>query len=104
MDVCTALCGSTPAFFTLVLEGLVEGAISLGLNHAVALKMAAHSMLGTAGMALSGMEPQVIRHGVATPGGSSIHGVLALEDSRVRSCFANALRVATLAASDLGTK
>ena len=53
-DVCTALCGSTPAFFALFLESLVDGAVSLGLKRSDARAMAAEIMKGTAQMILEG--------------------------------------------------
>ncbi|KXT10306.1 hypothetical protein AC579_1120 [Pseudocercospora musae] len=104
MDACTALCGSTPAFFTIVLEGLVEGAIATGIKSDDALKMAAHAMMGTASLILQDRQPAAVRHDVTSPGGSTIQGVLALEENRVRWAITRALQVATTAASKLGSK
>ncbi|KAF7185253.1 Pyrroline-5-carboxylate reductase [Pseudocercospora fuligena] len=104
MDACTALCGSTPAFFTVVLEGLVEGAIATGIKSDDALKMAAHAMMGTASLILQDRQPAAVRHEVTSPGGSTIQGVLALEENRVRWAFTKALQVATTATSKLGSR
>ncbi|KXS94285.1 hypothetical protein AC578_6393 [Pseudocercospora eumusae] len=103
MDACTALCGSTPAFFTIILEGLVEGAIATGIKSDDALKMAAHAMMGTASLILQDRQPAAVRHDVTSPGGSTIQGVLALEEKCVRWAFTKALQVATTAASKLGS-
>lgn len=104
MDACTALCGSSPAFFTVVLEALVDGAISTGLEADEALQMAAHAMMGTASLVQHGWQPTKLRHGVTSPGGSTIQGVLKLEEDRVRWSFAKALEVAAGAAAKLGSK
>ncbi|EME89454.1 uncharacterized protein MYCFIDRAFT_128589, partial [Pseudocercospora fijiensis CIRAD86] len=104
MDACTALCGSTPAFFTVVLEGLIEGAIATGIKSDDALKMAAHAMMGTASLILQGRQPAAVRHEVMSPGGSTIQGVLVLEENRARWAFTQALQVAKAAASKLGQK
>ena len=102
MDACTALCGSTPAFFTVVLEGLVEGAIATGIKPADALEMAAHVMLGTATLVMQGRQPTAVRQEVMSPKGSTVQGVLALEEGRIRWTFARALQVAAGAAARLG--
>jgi pyrroline-5-carboxylate reductase len=43
MDVCTALCGSGPAFYALMLEAMSDGAVMMGLPRAEAQMMAANS-------------------------------------------------------------
>jgi pyrroline-5-carboxylate reductase len=42
MDASTALCGSGPSFFALMLETAIDGAVAMGLPRAEAQKMAAH--------------------------------------------------------------
>ena len=104
MDAGTALCGSSPAFFALMLEAIVDGAVTMGLQRPEALKMAAHCMRGTAGLVLSGEHPAVVREKVTTPGGSTIRGCLVMEEGRLRATLANALISATVAASQQGQK
>ena len=103
-DVCTALCGSTPAFFAAMTSALVDGAVAMGLNHMDALQMAAHTMRGTANLLLEGRDPWTVRHQVASPGGSTMQGLLALEKGNARWTISNALIVATNEARKLGTK
>lgn len=104
MDAGTALCGSSPAFFALVLEAIVDGAVTMGIQRSEALKMAAHCMRGTAGLVLSGEHPAVVRENVTTPGGSTIRGCLVMEEGRLRATLANALISATVAANQQGQK
>ena len=103
-DACTALCGSTPAFFALFVESLLSGAVALGLKRSEALVMAAQTMKGTAMLMLAGEKPEDIKEKVATPGGSTIQGLLELERKGLRGAVADALIRCTAAASILGDK
>jgi pyrroline-5-carboxylate reductase len=102
MDASTALCGSGPAFFALMMEATIDGAVAMGLPRAEAQKMAAQTMKGTAEMVLQGEHPALLRDKVTTPGGCTIGGLLVLEEGRVRGTVARAVREATVVASQLG--
>ena len=102
MDASTALCGSGPAFFALVLEAIADGAVAMGLPRAEAQFMAAQTMRGTSGLVLNGEHPALVREKVSTPGGCTIGGLLVLEEGRVRGTVARGLREATVVASQLG--
>jgi pyrroline-5-carboxylate reductase len=103
MDISTALCGSGPAFFALVLEAAADAGVAMGLPRAEAQIMAAQTMRGTTGLVLEGGEhPAILRDKVSTPGGCTIGGLLALEEGGVRGAFSRAVREATCVASQLG--
>jgi pyrroline-5-carboxylate reductase len=102
MDASTALCGSGPAFFALMLEATIDGAVAMGLPRAEAQRMAAQTMRGAAGLVLAGEHPELLRDKVSTPGGCTIGGLLVLEEGRVRGTVARAVREATVVASQLG--
>lgn len=101
-DACTALCGSTPAFFALFLESLLDGAVALGLRRSEAQTMAAETMKGAAMLLLGGETPEQVKEKVATPGGSTIQGLLELERKALRGSVADALVKCTAAAGGLG--
>ncbi|KAI4261237.1 MAG: hypothetical protein L6R42_003560 [Xanthoria sp. 1 TBL-2021] len=103
-DACTALCGSTPAFFALFIESLLDGAVALGLKRSEAQIMAAQTMKGAAMLMLAGEQPETLKEKVATPGGSTIQGLLELERKALRGIVADALIRCTAAASTLGSK
>ncbi|KAF7549138.1 hypothetical protein G7046_g8439 [Stylonectria norvegica] len=102
MDASTALCGSGPAFFALVLEAAIDGAVAMGIPRPEAQRMATQAMRGTTGLIQNGEHPAVLRENVCTPGGCSIGGVLVLEEGRVRGTVSRAVREATVVASQLG--
>lgn len=102
MDASTALCGSGPAFFALVLEAAADGAVAMGIPRADAIKMAAQTMRGAADLVLNGEHPAVLKDKVSTPGGCTIGGLLVLEEGAVRGHVSRAIREATVVASLCG--
>ncbi|KAI0115797.1 pyrroline-5-carboxylate reductase dimerization-domain-containing protein [Nemania sp. FL0031] len=102
MNASTALCASGPAYFALVMEAAIDGAVAMGLPRAEAQRMAAQTMRGTAGLVLSGEHPALLREKVCTPGGCSIGGLLVLEEGGVRGTVSRAVREAACVASQLG--
>ncbi|KAG0647791.1 Pyrroline-5-carboxylate reductase [Hyphodiscus hymeniophilus] len=103
-DTCTALCASTPAFFALFLEGLIDGAVALGLTRSEAQIMAAQAMKGSAELVLAGDHPTKVKEEITTPGGSTIRGVLKLEQGNLRAVVAGALIECKTAAEGLGAR
>ncbi|CAH0022540.1 unnamed protein product [Clonostachys rhizophaga] len=93
--ICTTLNGSTPAFFAMVIDGLVDGAVALGLSHTEATQMAATTMRGTADLIMSGKSRLDLRYEVACPGGATIQGLEVLEEARTRAVWMRAMAAAT---------
>lgn len=103
MDACTSLCGSGPAFVALILEGLADGAVAMGIPRKEAQLMSAQMMKGTTGLVLEeNRHPSILKDMVSTPGGCTIGGLLTLEEGAVRGNVARAVREATVVASQLG--
>ncbi|RCI15289.1 hypothetical protein L249_6487 [Ophiocordyceps polyrhachis-furcata BCC 54312] len=102
MDATTALVGSAPAMFSLMLEAAVDGAVAMGLTRVDAQRMATQAMRGTTGLIQAGEHPAVLREKVSTPGGCTIGGLLVLEEGGVRGAVSRAVRETTCVASQLG--
>lgn len=96
------LCASSPAFFSLMLEGAVDGAVELGVDRAEALSMAAAAMRGAAALVASGEEPEEVRRKVATPGGSTEAGLKVLEEGGARKLMIDAIKKTSTATGGLG--
>ena len=102
MDVVTALCGSGPAFLYLVIEAMIEGAVASGLPRKLARDLAVATLDGTAALASrTGDHPALLREAVTSPGGTTIAGLLALENAAVRAAFAAAIKAASARAKEL---
>ncbi len=96
------LCASSPAFFSLMLEGAVDGAVELGIDRAEALGMAAAAMRGVAGLVTGGAEPEEVRRKVATSGGSTEAGLRVLEEGGARKLMSDAVKKTCTATAGLG--
>lgn len=102
LDVVTALSGSGPAYFFLVMEALERAAIENGLDPAQARLLTLETAFGAAKMALEGQEePAQLRQRVTSPGGTTEQAVKVLEDGGLRSLFTQAIRAAIFRAREL---
>lgn len=105
IDAATAIAGSGPAFFYMMIEGLTLGGINMGLPRDTALALANQTMLGTARLLQeTGEHPAALRDRVLSPGGATIAGVEQLENGGFRGDLIKAVTAAAKRAADLGGK
>lgn len=103
MDAVTSLNGSGPAFAYIILEALSDGGVRMGLRRDTAMLIAAQMFQGAARMVLqTGLHPAALKDQVTTPAGSTIAGLLIMEDGRIRSVIARAVEEAAQVAGKLG--
>ena len=95
MDSLTAVSGSGPAYFFLIMESMEEAAVKLGLPAETARLLVLETAFGAAKMALEAEEePAALRARVTSPGGTTERGIAALEDAGLREAFDKALNAA----------
>lgn len=103
LDAVTALSGSGPAYFFLLVEALREAGSALGLKPEVAAQLAAQTCVGAARMvAEAGQDVSTLRANVTSKGGTTEAAVQHLESAGLRAIFAEALARADARAKQLG--
>ncbi len=92
LDTVTALSGSGPAYFFLVMEILEQRAVELGLPEETARLLTLQTALGAARMALESSEPvSLLRQQVTSPGGTTERAIGCLEAGGLRDLLAEAV-------------
>jgi len=95
MDAVTALSGSGPAYFFLLMEAMEAAALELGLPPEAARRLTLQTAFGAARMALeSGVAPAELRAQVTSPGGTTAAALQVFEDAKLRAIVARALTAA----------
>jgi pyrroline-5-carboxylate reductase len=103
MDAVTGLSGSGPAYVAVMIDALMQGGVRMGIPKPVALRLAAQTVYGAAKMILEkGIEPSALRDMVASPGGTTAEGLMALEASAFRYAVMDAVEAATVRSQELG--
>ncbi|KAK2595372.1 hypothetical protein QQS21_006908 [Conoideocrella luteorostrata] len=103
LDAATAVGGSTPAFFAVICEAFIDASVAVGVPRDIAHGSIAQSMLGTARMLLSGMQPSAVKDKGTSPEGCTMSGLMILEETAVRGHVGRALREAVTVARSMGT-
>ncbi len=102
MDAVTALGGSGPAFFLSFLEGMIDGGVKMGLPRDKAHALAVQTIKGT--VALLEKEhshPALMKERVTSPGGTTIAGLVVLEEKGFKGIVVRALEAARMRAGEL---
>lgn len=102
MDTVTAISGSGPAYFFLLIEMLEAAGQSLGLPAQVARKLAVETAYGSGFMARATTDsPATLREQVTSKGGTTEAALRHLEASNVRAIFAQAVAAAAQRSAQL---
>lgn len=95
LDAVTAVSGSGPAYFFLLMEAMEKTALDLGLSKHTARLLIEQTALGAAKIALESSEsPAELRAKVTSPGGTTEQAIKAFEQGGFVELVAKALRAA----------
>ena len=102
IDAGSAVSGCGPAYVYLFLDALANGGVACGLRYDQALALAAQTLIGAAGTALtSGKHPGKLQAEVCSPAGTTIAGVRTLEQRGFRAAAMDAVIAAYERTKDL---
>ena len=103
MDAVTGLSGSGPAYVAIAIEALADGGVAAGLPRPIADRLALQTVLGTAQLIQeSNLHPAQLKDRVTSPGGTTIAGIVKLEQSGFRSALIEAVIAAATRSQELG--
>jgi len=93
IDPVTAVSGSGPAYFFLVMEAMIDAGVAQGLSRETAAALTLQTALGSAQLAQSSdVDVAELRRRVMSPGGTTEQAVLSFEEDKLRDIFARAMQ------------
>ncbi len=105
MDAVTALSGSGPAYFFLVMEALQAAGCELGLPPQTARLLTLQTAFGAAKMALESSEDAAtLRARVTSPGGTTERAIQSFQADGLEALVRKALQAAAKRSSELGNE
>jgi pyrroline-5-carboxylate reductase len=103
MNAITGLSGSGPAYVYLFIESLIEGGVAAGIPYAVAKDCAVQTVIGAARMVQQRDEsPSALKSAVMSPGGTTVRGLMALEENNFKYSVIKAVTEAAARAEEIG--
>jgi len=95
LDAVTAVSGSGPAYYFLLMEAMEKAALELGLNQETARLLVQQTALGAAKIALESAEsPEQLRRRVTSPGGTTQQAIETFEQGGFTELVSKALHAA----------
>jgi pyrroline-5-carboxylate reductase len=105
IDLVTAVSGSGPAYFFLLIELLEAAAVTQGLSAEVARKLAVGTAAGAAALAkASGEEPAVLREQVTSKGGTTAAALEVFQAAGLQKIVAQAVAAAAERSREIATE
>ena len=105
LDAVTALSGSGPAYFFLMIESMSKAGVALGLDEKTAQSLSIQTALGASMMAsVSDESPRDLRANVTSPNGTTQAAIESFQDQNFDMIVAHAMRAAFDRASQLAAE
>lgn len=92
LSIAGTLAGCGPAFASMFIEALADGAVKYGLAREEAYRLASQMIAGTGKLHLAtGKHPGEMKDAVSSPGGTTIKGITELEQKGFRGAVISAI-------------
>ena len=105
IDAITAISGSGPAYFFLLMQSMTQAGMALGLDEKTAKELSVQTGFGASLMATkSGKDPRTLRTDVTSPNGTTQAAIEYFQDQNFEGIVASATRAAFDRARELSTE
>lgn len=102
LNAVTALSGSGPAYFFLMMEAMEDAGVALGLDRATARLLSQQTALGAGRIAIESEDPPAeLRRRVTSPGGTTERAIATFEEGGLSPLVARAMQAAAHRAAEL---
>jgi len=102
IDAVTAVSGSGPAYYFLLMEAMIDAGIELGLSRETASELTIQTAIGAAQMAKeSDVDTAELRRRVTSPGGTTEQAINTFESAHLRDIVKAALNAANHRSGEL---
>lgn len=93
IDAVTAVSGSGPAYYFLMMESMIEAGQALGLSEETATRLTLQTALGAGRMAIEAdVSPSELRRRVTSPGGTTEQAIATFERAGLRDTVLSAMK------------
>lgn len=100
-DVAGVMAGASGALLSVAFDGMLDGAVSQGMKRADANKILTQSLISLATL-LQNEHPAVLREKFSSPKGTTIAGLLSLEEDRARYAYSKATIASSERSKEIG--
>lgn len=100
-DIGGVLAGAGGALLSVAFDGMLDGAVKQGLKRADAKKILTQSLFSMARL-LETEHPAILREKFSSPKGTTIDGLLSLEEDRARYAYSKAVIASTKRSLEIG--
>ena len=105
IDAITAISGSGPAYFFLLMQSMTQAGMALGLDEKTAKELTVQTAFGASLMATkSGNDPRTLRTNVTSPNGTTQAAIESFQDQNFEGIVASATRAAFDRARELSAQ
>jgi pyrroline-5-carboxylate reductase len=105
IDAITSLAGSGPAFFYVMIEAMIDSAISMGFSASQGKELVLQMIEGSlAILRETGQHPAELKSQICSPAGTTIAGLKVMEDHGIRKAILHTFSAAYLRAKEMGEK
>ena len=102
IDPVTAVSGSGPAYYFLMMEAMIDAGIAQGLNRDTATQLTLQTALGAAKLALdSDVDVAELRRRVTSPNGTTEKALLSFEQDKFKEIVARAMQACSDRSSEM---